>query len=120
MKLEQSEHDIQTAIIQYLTVMGFFVWRNNSGMIAVGEGKYRRMIKMGVAGLPDVFALKGGVLYGIEVKRPKGKPTDLQLMQIQALNKHGAKAFIAHSVDEVVEKINENHLTRDDENENWK
>lgn len=103
---QPKEHDIQTMIIQYLRLKGFYVWRHNSGMIAA-TNKYgkRRMIKMGVAGMPDVFALKGGRLYGIEVKRPKGIVTVLQEGQLAELTKHGAITMVAHSVEEVQEVI---------------
>lgn len=100
-----SEHDIMTMIANYLTMTGFFTWRNNSGMIAVGEGKSRRMIRLGTAGLPDLFAIKNGHLLGIEVKRPKKKPTELQNIMHQVLRDHGCYVIVATSIEDVQQGI---------------
>jgi hypothetical protein len=104
-KYQPSEHEIQTAIINWFNYHRWFVWRNNSGMIAVGEGKYRRMVKMGLAGLPDVFAIKDGILACVEVKRPGNKPTDLQKQRLEQLEEHGAWTLVAYSVDDVEKKF---------------
>lgn len=97
-----SEHDIQNSILEYLNATGWLAWRHNSGMISTGEGKYRRMIRMGTAGMPDVFAVKKNYpLLGIEVKKPKNKPTVAQERMLTELREHGAATIVAHSVDEV-------------------
>lgn len=107
---KQSEHDIQSAILNILPYLGVYAWRNNSGMVAVGEGRFRRMIKLGKAGLPDIIGVqnKTGKMVGIEVKRPGKKPTDLQAQTLKELQDFGAIAFVATSVDEVQKKLNEN------------
>ena len=97
-----SEHDIQTAIQGYLSAYGWLVWRNNSGMIKTDKG---HMVKMGLAGLPDLFAIKKGKLLAIEVKRPGKKPTEIQEYMLNELFEHGAKVIVAHSIDEVEEFI---------------
>ena len=104
--LVQTEHQIQSAILSMLPYYGVFAWRNNSGMIAVGEGKFRRMIKLGVAGLPDIIGVHKdtGRLVAIEVKRPKMKTTLLQDQMLDKLTEYGAIVMVAHSMDEV-EKV---------------
>lgn len=102
---QPSEHDIQNAIIQWFRLHKWFVWRNNSGRIAVGDGRYRRMIMLGTAGMPDVLAIKDGILAGVEVKRPKGKTTELQEMTLKELEEHGAWTLVAYSVDDVEKKF---------------
>jgi hypothetical protein len=102
---QPTEHEIQTAIIGWLQYHKWMVWRNNSGMIATGVGKYRRMIKLGTPGLPDIFAVKDGILAGIEVKKPGNKATDLQKMMLKDLEDHGAWTLVAYSVDDVEKKF---------------
>lgn len=100
-----TEHDIQTVIMHWFTRNGWLVWRNNSGKIVVGEGRFRRMIHMGKVGMPDVLAIKDGILAAVEVKRPKGKTTPIQEEVLKDLEKHGAWTLVAHSVDEVEAKF---------------
>lgn len=107
-----TEHQIQTAILNLLPIMGVYAWRNNSGRIAVGEGRSRRMILLGKAGLPDVLGVLGGSyglyygrLLGIEVKRPSKNPTELQKEALTELARHGAVVLVAHSINEVEELL---------------
>lgn len=92
------EHIIQNAIADWLGYKGWFVWRNNSGVIRTISGSY---VHMGMAGLPDLFALKNGTLLGVEVKRPGKKPTDIQEQMLAALRLNGALAIVATSTEDV-------------------
>ena len=94
----QTEHGIQQAIIEWLQYKGYFVWRHNSGMVRTMGNT---MVRMGVAGMPDVFALKDGFLIGVEVKKKGNKPTDIQERMLKELRDHGCGTCIAHSVDEL-------------------
>jgi len=100
---EPSEHDIQTSILNVLPYYDVFAWRNNSGIIPVGEGRYRRMIKLGVAGMPDILGIQrsSGRLVGIEVKKPGKKPTDTQKHMLETLEEYGAIVIVAHSVEDI-------------------
>jgi hypothetical protein len=72
------ESEAQRAIMDFLVWKRIFHWRNNSGaMVSEYKGKMRFM-RFGAVGSPDIFALKGGVCYGIEVKGPKGVQSDAQ------------------------------------------
>src|SRR4051794_11766832 len=86
-----TEHQIQTQIIGYLKYRGYYTQRMNSGMLPMGEGRSRRLIRMNRAGTPDIMAFQpnmvalDGVIKGrvvkllfIEVKRPGNKATPLQ------------------------------------------
>jgi len=101
-KIIVSEHDIQNVIIQYLTTVGWFVWRNNSGMM-FGEYKGKKWAtKMGTPGLPDLFAVKDNYpLVGIEVKRPGKEATPIQAAIHEDLKRHGVAVLVAHSLEEV-------------------
>jgi len=101
-----SEHDIQTAILQFLKFNGIYCWRNNSGKLVTGQGRFRRMVTIGKAGLPDIIGLlKNGQFLGIEVKREGGKLTDLQRETIEELKKNGAKCFVAYSITDVQREL---------------
>lgn len=99
---EVTEHAIQQSIIEWLQYKNWFVWRHNSGMV---QTIHNTMVRMGVAGMPDVFALKDGLLIGVEVKRPGKKATELQEQMLKELENHGGRTIIAHSVEEVEQWI---------------
>ena len=62
---------------------------------------------MSKAGFPDIIAIKDGVNVWIEVKAQRGVVSKLQLLRIKQLNDKGAIAFVAYSLDDVKEKLNE-------------
>ena len=92
------EHAIQQQIIEWLQYKGWFVWRQNSGMVMTN---HNTLVRMGTAGMPDVFALKDGLLIGVEVKQPGKKATDIQERMLEELRNHGAGTIVTHSVDEL-------------------
>lgn len=92
------EKDIQKAIIEYLNYRGVFNWRNNSGAMKTEHS----FVRFGAVGSPDVFAMQGGILYGIEVKTPKGVLSPYQKHWGELLEKAGGKYVVARSVDEVM------------------
>lgn len=93
------EKDIQKQILDYLKIRGIFHWRNN-----VGAGKLQggRFVQFGVAGAPDIFALHKGVSYGIEVKRPGKKQSELQKYFGDRMNEAGGHYQVVFSLDDVM------------------
>lgn len=57
------------------------------------------------AGVPDLIACIGGRFVGIEIKRPGGKLSALQQLQIDEINRNGGCAFVAYSVEDVRREI---------------
>ncbi len=57
----------------------------------------------GRAGVPDLLVHRHGVLYGLEVKKPGGKPTRLQITEMENLRNSGAVTAIVTSVNDVKE-----------------
>lgn len=107
------EHEIQTQIIHYLQMKGYYVQRMNSGAIRTERGG---LVRMNPAGTPDIMAFKPLMvekekiiglckLLFIEVKRPQNSPTRLQELKMEELSSFGAKCFVAHSLDEVIEGL---------------
>ena len=64
---------------------------------------YARKIHGGryASGFPDIICVREGIAIWIEVKRPGGKPTKLQLVELENWRSAGALAIVAYSLDDV-------------------
>lgn len=100
--LESSEQEIQKSILEYLTLRRVFAWRNNSGAMPIESNGSKRFIRFGTIGSPDIFAIKDGKVYGLEVKKPKGKQSDGQVLFQEGMQKAGGIYAVVHSIDEVI------------------
>lgn len=103
-KPEPKESDIQSAILRALRVhpaVAFF-WRQNTGAMAIGEGKARRFVRFGPKGMPDIcgFLTDGRALY-IECKTRTGRVSPEQQEFHDRAKKAGCVAIIARSVGDV-------------------
>ena len=87
-----SEQKIQSSIIG---------WLESQGWLTV------KTVVMSKSGFPDIIAIKDGINVWIEVKAQRGVVSKLQLLRIKQLNDKGAIAFVAYSLDDVKEKLNE-------------
>jgi hypothetical protein len=88
-----SEKEITHSIRSLLKQFGIFHWKNFGG-------------PMGEKGVPDILGiLKDGRFLGIEVKTATGKLSPHQEKFIQSINNTGGVAFVARSVDDVVDKL---------------
>lgn len=95
-------------------------WYQTKIIAAIKEeypSAFVRKISAGVyaeRGFPDVLAIINGQYYGIEVKRPFfGKPSQLQLVTIEAIKKAGGTAGIAHLPIEAMEIISFGNVVND-------
>ena len=108
------EADIQHEIITYLESKGYYVQRLNAGGYKLGNG-FVHGVK---GGTPDLMAFKCQVdfcnapigdcdidLVFVEVKRPGGIVSELQIQKIKELENYGARCIVAHSVAELEEKL---------------
>ncbi len=82
-----SEKAITKKIMGRLNELGFWT-------LKIHGGAYQ------MAGLPDILAIKEGKAYWIEVKRPGGKPTALQLKRLRDLKEAGCGTGIATTIEE--------------------
>ena len=92
------EKDIQNQILEYLKLKRIFHFRNNVGAGMMGK----RFVRFGIPGAPDIFALKNGVLYGLEVKRPGSKQSPLQKEFGDKMNAEGAVYRVVFNLDDVI------------------
>lgn len=64
-----------------------------------GGGKFTK------SGLPDMQVVINGRCVELEIKAPKGKPTELQLKNIDMINRSGGKGFILVESEETADKL---------------
>lgn len=103
-KLKESQ--IQKQILDYLLYKKYLVWKNNNvGIFKKATGQYIPSPSLGVSDI--IGCTKEGKLLCIEVKRNNGKLTENQKNFLEAVNKHGGIGFVARSVENVMEQLNE-------------
>lgn len=97
------ESDLNRAIDGYLTMIGVFHWRANSGAFA-GEYKGRkRFVRFGLPGQPDWLGiLPGGRGFGIEAKVGRGKQTFAQQRWQEHCEASGGLYILARSLNDVI------------------
>ena len=71
---------------------------------------YRKVAAVSVRGFPDCFLLKGGIVYLVELKSPKGtgKLSPHQKREAELLTTEGANYFVAASkkeVDQIIQQL---------------
>ena len=95
-----AEHDLQNEIRIKLSSLGYTVFRANVGKVKMQDGRW---FDTGLPqGFSDLFAVKSGRVYFIEVKVKPNKPTPEQLNFIERMIQQGCRAGVAYSVDEAV------------------
>lgn len=103
------EKDVQAAILEFLMYKKIFCWRNNNvGLFDVKSKSFMRMPKYAMKGVSDILGITStGRFFAIEVKRDKSsKPTEDQVEFIRQIIINGGIAFIATSIEDVVEGLN--------------
>lgn len=102
-KPEPLEKDIQAVILEYLHARKIFCWKEHSGGLPMEGGKF--FMPIGLKGKSDILGIFKGRFLAIEVKRPSGNISPDQEAFIENINLHGGLAFIARSLDDVLEKL---------------
>lgn len=98
-----TEAEIQSDILAYLRLRGYFCW-NNETKGAIGRGGVR--VKNPRKGSPDIEALKNGTYYGIEVKKPKGgRVSEDQKAWLQKITDHGGVAIVTTSLEDLIIRL---------------
>lgn len=100
-RLDLSEKDIQSAIVDYLRYQGFLV------MEFAKPGTHRALRGSVPTGTPDLLALRTGRYVWLEVKMLKGRLTRDQEQVRDDLLAHGAEWHLIRSLDEVMVAVGE-------------
>lgn len=98
------EHQIMNEIRLALSAIGCIVFRINVGKGRTFGGRY---FDTGVpVGFSDLFGvMPNGRAFFIEVKTPKGRPSQAQSNFLQAMKDNGAVAGICRSAEEAINLI---------------
>ena len=105
----------ESAVIQQVKTVikatGLKLQRINTGCFTIGEGRSRHYIKTAEAGTLDFEGYDNrGRFCAIECKRPSGgRLSPAQKERIADINRKGGVAFVAHSGEEAMQKLKENH-----------
>lgn len=97
------EQDIQKQIIDYLTLMGWFVIKNNT--VGIWKAKTKSYIPNQSKGLADLTTIKDGNVIMIEVKRKYGKQSPNQIEFQKNWEEHGGKYILAYNIDDVIKSL---------------
>jgi len=104
-KINRPEQDIQKAVVDHLRARGTtdIYWFHPA------NGGYRKPVEAAIiyalgvrAGVPDLFILKGGKCYCLELKAPKGRVSPQQGQAMRDLANAGATVGMAFSLDEAL------------------
>lgn len=93
--MRAKESVIQHQILRYLSGLGAYTSKT-----VVGNK----------SGIPDITACFNGRYIAIEVKAKDKEATDLQKYNIDKIIKAGGIAFVAHSVEEVINYLLKNNI----------
>lgn len=106
-----NEHSIQNAIRLKLSELGYCVFRANVGRFQTKDGRW---FDTGLPrGFSDLFAVKDGRIYFLEVKTETGRPSEEQLRFLAVMrDRYGCVAEIVRSVDDAVRAVGETRSER--------
>lgn len=107
-----SANELTRAILRYLNLHGYFVWRNNTiGIWDKAKGVYRK--NAGLNGISDILGIekKTGRFIAIEVKFGKDEMSYEQLAFMSEIERAGGIAIVAHKIDDVINKLNESVIS---------
>lgn len=101
-----NEHSIQNAIRLRLSELGYCVFRANVGRFQTKDGRW---FDTGLPrGFSDLFAVKDGRIYFLEVKTETGRPSEEQLRFLAVMrDRYGCVAEIVRSVDDAIRAVGE-------------
>jgi hypothetical protein len=101
-----SECDIQNSILDYLTLIGVFAWKNSStGTYDSYRKIWRPKRGFNIKGSADILACYEGRFLAIEVKRPSTRKnvSEDQSLWLEMIVRHGGFAGVCCSIDEAIE-----------------
>lgn len=108
--MKATEKQIENAILEYLSYKPGFFWKNQSVGVYDPQKKVFRKAwgKHQINGVSDILGvLPCGTFVAIEVKTSKGRLTDNQKHFISIILDNNAIAFVARSIKDVEEHLND-------------
>src|SRR5262245_58404644 len=113
--MSRPEQQIQRAVFEHFRMRaapGVIAWHTpNGGWRSKAEASI--LAGLGVrSGMPDVFALRNGRLFALELKPDGGRLTESQEQTLIALRAAGAEATHTHGLDQALAKLEQGGLLR--------
>lgn len=100
-----NEAEVHKAVVTHLTDRGerniFWFHPANGGKRSWNEGKSFKAMGV-VAGVPDIIIIKGGEVFGLELKATGGAVRPSQRLVHAAMQEAGARTAIAKGLDEAL------------------
>lgn len=115
MKITLSEEQIENQILLFLESKRIFAWKNpTSGYFDTRRRVFRKhKSRFAINGVTDIIGIHNGKAFFIEVKAKKGIVSDDQERFIDNIQKGGAIAFVARSVEDVYRCLKDNGILND-------
>jgi hypothetical protein len=103
-RLPTKEKNVLNACVQYLTLKGYVVIRNNTGaFVSQGQNGKKRLIKFGQTGSSDIIACsKEGKFVAVECKSDTGKVTPYQSDFLRRVESNNGIAVVVRSIDDMI------------------
>jgi hypothetical protein len=78
-----------------------------SGLLAADVRQERGRVQKGFSGrgIPDVIAIKGGAVFALELKAPRGRTSEAQVATHLAMRAAGANVTTAIGLDEAISQL---------------
>ena len=88
--------------LAYLSLMGVFAWRQNTGAGNLGPEDRKRFVRFGFAGVSDIIGIMpDGRFLAVECKRVGGVVSQAQRAFLDEVERRGGVAVVAHCVDDL-------------------
>jgi hypothetical protein len=98
-----SETDIVRSILKALALRRVLAWRANAGLLVLGKGADKRVVRGAPAGTPDIIGiLPGGRFFGLEVKTQTGRVSPAQHAWADRARELGARYQVVRSAREAI------------------
>jgi len=88
-----TEADLTRSIRNLLRILGVYHWKQWQGPMSQPKG------------VSDIIGIYKGRMLAIEVKTRRGRVSEYQQRFIDAVKRHGGIAFIARSVEDVMDAL---------------
>lgn len=99
-----TEQDLVRVVLDYLTLRGVFVWRQNGGATRYPKktGGHYFVRFTSIKGVSDILGvLPGGQFLAVELKHGKGRRRPDQVAFQAAIERAGGLAIVCYSLDEL-------------------
>lgn len=101
------EKEIENQILNFLTKIGIFAWKNQStGIYDPVKKVYRKSNnRHHIKGVSDILGIINGRFLAIEVKSENGTLSPEQRIFIARINSEGGIAFVARGINQVAREL---------------